>query len=239
MTCTQPKTLIEPRGIQMRIEIKATAPRDGLELNYVYKLKGVLHKWTGRDDNLHDAQSFYSFGSLNNSRIVEKKRLMFNGYVMWQLSFWDIEVAKRALLGMMRDPRMFDGIMVIEARECPTPNFGTSFRFLADSPILVREKNEQGKHVYLTWDNPHADEVLTTSFRRKLEKAGFSGKDLQALVAFDREYPKAKTKLVEFKGLKHKANACPVWIHGSPDVLKFAWLSGLGDLTGSGFGALR
>lgn len=238
MPYTQPKTLIEPRGIRMRIEIKATVPRGGIEFNYVYKLKGVLHKWTGRDENLHDAQSFYSFGTLNNSRIVDDK-LMFNGYVMWQLSFWDIEVAKRALLGMMRDPRMFDGIMVIEARECPTPNFGTSFRFWADSPILVREKNEQGKPVYLTWDNPHTDDVLTTSFRRKLANAGFTGEDLEAVVTFDREYPKAKTRLIQYKNLQHKANACPVWVHGSPEVLKFAWLAGLGDLTGSGFGALR
>lgn len=222
----------------MRIVLKASPPRNGLDFDYTHKLKGVFHKWTGYDEKLHDNQSFYSFGQLNNSRIVGG-RLKFNGFVSWQLGFWDIEVAKRALFGMMKDPNMFEGLMVIEAQECPAPNFGSSFRFLADSPILVREKRDDGKYAYLTWDNPHTDEVLTRSIRRKLEKAGFTGDDLEIRVQFDREYPNAKTRLIQYKNLKHKGNSCPVWVHGTPETLQFAWLTGLGDLTGSGFGALR
>lgn len=222
----------------MRILIKATPPRDGLDFNYAYALKGIFHKWTGFDEHLHDTQSFYSFGQLNGGRKVGNQ-LRFDHGVSWQISFWDIEVAKRAVMGIIRDPDMLQGIRVIEVQECPAPNFGSAYRFNTDSPILVRDKRPDNTKEYLLFDNPRADELLTLSLRRKLEKAGFTGDHLNVQVTFDRTYPKAKPRLIQYKNLKHKGSNCPIWVHGTPETLKFVWLTGLGDLTGSGFGALR
>ncbi|HKJ32466.1 MAG TPA: CRISPR-associated endoribonuclease Cas6, partial [Balneolales bacterium] len=83
-----------------------------------------------------------------------------------------------------------------------------------------------------------ADAALTRVLRKKLEKAGYETKDREVMVGFDRSYPKAKTKLVDIKGIKMKASMCPVIVQGTPEAVQFAWNVGVGELTGSGFGAL-
>ena len=46
-------------------------------------------------------------------------------------------------------------------------------------------------------------------------------------------------KLVDIKGIKHRASLCPVVIEGDPVAISFAWNVGAGHLTGSCFGALK
>ena len=57
-------------------------------------------------------------------------------------------------------------------------------------------------------------------------------------IRFDEKYLNPKTKLVDIKGTKLKTNICPVLIEGDEEALKFAWNVGVGELTGSGLGAL-
>jgi CRISPR/Cas system endoribonuclease Cas6 (RAMP superfamily) len=63
--------------------------------------------------------------------------------------------------------------------------------------------------------------------------------DLEVNIRFDREYDGAKSKLVTIKETSHRASVCPVIVEGSEEVLQFAWCVGVGDLSGSGFGALK
>jgi CRISPR-associated endoribonuclease Cas6 len=73
----------------------------------------------------------------------------------------------------------------------------------------------------------------------KLEAAGFTGEHLDTTVQFDQTYRGARTKLVTIKGISHKASLCPVVVTGTPDAVRFAWEVGIGELTGSGCGAVR
>ena len=43
--------------------------------------------------------------------------------------------------------------------------------------------------------------------------------------------------LMDVKGIQHKGSICPVIIEGTPEALQFAWLVGVGELTGSGKGS--
>jgi len=57
-------------------------------------------------------------------------------------------------------------------------------------------------------------------------------------VSFDKNYLNPKTKLVNIKNIKNRANFCPIIIEGDPEAIKFAWNVGVGHSTGSCFGAL-
>lgn len=57
-------------------------------------------------------------------------------------------------------------------------------------------------------------------------------------VEFDISYSKKKKKMVTIHGIKSIANMCPVITHGTQTSKRFAWVVGLGNGTGSGYGAL-
>ena len=58
-------------------------------------------------------------------------------------------------------------------------------------------------------------------------------------VNFDKNYEKAKTCLINYKGIKTRASICPVIIKGKPETKAFAWNVGMGNSTGIGFGAIK
>jgi CRISPR/Cas system endoribonuclease Cas6 (RAMP superfamily) len=58
-------------------------------------------------------------------------------------------------------------------------------------------------------------------------------------VRFDRGSPGARTKLIDFKGIKNRGSVCPVIVEGTPQAVQFAWTVGVGHSTGCGFGYLR
>lgn len=164
---------------------------------------------------------------------------MFPRGAEWFVSFYDPDAAKRVLDGILRDPEVGYGMRVFEVQEQPVPHFSGSYRFKVAGPVLARARREGGGRDYLLWEDPRADAALTRVLRHKLDAAGFEGEHLQAAVSFDRTYRGARTKLVTIKGTSHKASLCPIIVSGTPEAVRFAWEAGAGELTGSGFGALR
>ena len=139
----------------------------------------------------------------------------------------------------MQDPEVAYGLRVFEVQEQAVPAFSGCYRFLVDGPVLARRKRDDGGQEYLLWDDPAADAALTRVLRWKLKRAGYAGDDLEATVQFDRTYARPRSKLATIKGIRHKGSECPVVVTGTPEAVRFAWLVGAGELTGSGFGALR
>ena len=70
-----------------------------------------------------------------------------------------------------------------------------------------------------------------------MKKVGLEDDRLE--ISFDLKYPKAGTKLIDYSGIKNRANWCPVIIKGKPETKLFAWNVGLGNSTGIGFGAIQ
>jgi CRISPR-associated endoribonuclease Cas6 len=205
--------------------------------DYLNKLRGALHKWLGRNDR-HDGLSLYSFGLLRGGR-REGRHLTFPKGATWPVSFYEPDMARRLLRGILQQPEVAYGMRVLEVREQAAPDFDAERRFLVDGPVVIRRTRNNGGRDYLLWDNPHADAILTRVMRHKLEAAGYAGAHLQTTVRFDRTYPRGRTRLFEIKGIRHRGSECPVIVTGTPEAVRFAWLVGAGELTGCGFGALR
>ena len=221
----------------MRLNLRLTGNTDPVPFNHLHRLTGVLHKWLGWNE-VHDEMSLYSFGWLKGGH-GENGHLTFPEGAAWRVSFYDTDESKRLLDGIMKDPTVFGGMRVFEVKEQATPSFSGCYRFEVDGPVVVRRTRDDGSRAYLTWEEEGADDVLTRVLQRKLDEADFEDEHRDARVQFDRTYRSAHTKLAEIKGIRHKGSVCPVVVEGTPEAVQFAWHVGVGELTGSGFGALR
>jgi len=222
----------------MRLNLKLTGNTKPVPFNHLHWLTGRLNRWLV-DNAMHDATSLYSFGWLEGAK-PRSGALHFPRGASWRISFYDASVSNRLIAGILRDPEVFAGMRVFEVQEQATPQFGGCVRFLTDrGPILARQKRDDGTTAHLLYDDEAADAALTRVLRWKLKQAGFGPDHLDAEVQFDRTFQRARTKKCTIKGIHYKASECPVVVTGTPEAVQFAWLVGVGELTGSGFGALR
>jgi CRISPR-associated endoribonuclease Cas6 len=131
---------------------------------------------------------------------------------------------------------------VVEAETQTTPAFSDRYLFKVDAPVVARRRREDGSQEYLLYDDDRADEALTRTLRTKMSAAGIGGGE-EVRVRFDRGYEGARTKLATIEkgghAVKHKGSLCPVIVEGSEEAVRFAWNVGVGELTGSGFGAVK
>lgn len=223
----------------MRLHLKMTSNSEPIPFEHLGRLTGVLHRWLGEND-LHDKTSLYSFGWLKGGQSVEKRHLTFQRGATWNISFHDAAVAHALCRGILRKPTVFGGMRVYEVQQQPLPAFGGCVRFLTDrSHIIVRKDRPEGGKEYLLYNHPEADAALTRVLRWKLKAAGYEGEHLAATVQFDKTYTKARTRKSTIKGIEHKGSECPIVVTGTPEVVQFVWVTGAGELTGSGFGGLQ
>lgn len=224
----------------MRLNLRLTANDETVPYNHLHRLTGFLHRCIGEND-LHDGLSLYSFGWLQDGRGAKGGGgLTFPRGATWRVSFHDARHAKRLINGAMQDPEVFCGMRVFEIKEQEAPAFNGLHRFKTDGgPVIARTYREDGSRKYLLSGDEAAAEVMTRILRRKLEAAGYAEEHAESTtVQFDQLYPHARTRLTEVKGTKHKGSVCPVVVEGTPEAVQFAWTVGVGELTGSGFGAL-
>lgn len=219
----------------MRLNLRLSPNTAPVPFDHLHQLTGALHKWLG-ENAVHDGLSLYSFGWLSGGR-AQNGHVAFPGGAGWTLSFVDPVLGKQALAGLVESPAVAYGMGVLEAQVAGEPAFGPEHRFLTAGPVLTRQTRDDGGRDHLRWDDPAADGTLTRTFHAKLRAAGLP--TAGAAVRFDRDFRGAKTKLCRVKGNAYRANACPVVAAGSPDQLRLLWLAGAGEMTGSGFGALR
>ncbi len=221
----------------MRIYLKLTPNTQPVPFNYQQYLVGAFHKWLGENE-LHDDISLYSFSWLRGGKTRKDGR----GFDFPHgASFWISSplqsLHQQAVNGIFNDQDIRWGMRVAEVRMKPTPRFKNEERFVAASPILIKRSRPDGSgQQYFFPSDPEADQYLTETLQRKLKRFGLNA---HATVAFDHDYPKPKTKLVNYRGIHIKATFCPVIVKGDPDAVAFAWDVGVGNSTGIGFGALR
>lgn len=226
----------------MRLNLTLSPNTDPVSFNHLHKLTGTLHKWLGPENALHDGLSLYSVGWLKGGH-AEDGALTFPEGARWRLSFWDADAAKQGLDGILQAPSVVAGMRVVEAQQQTTPAFSAGYRFQVDAPVVARRRRGDGSRAYLLYDDERADAALTRTLRRKMDAAGLDVNPDAVRVRFDRGYDGAGTKLATIEkgghAVKHKGSVCPVIVEGPPDAAQFAWNVGIGELTGSGFGALK
>ncbi len=223
----------------MRLQLQLTPNTQPVPFDHLHELTKALHRWLGPNNDQHDGLSLYSFGWLQGGR-KQDDSLQFSRGAQWNISFYDDAASRQLLTGLLKLPPVAFGMRVIGAQELPTPTFGEMFCFKTDgSAVLARKTRADETKAYLFWKDELANEVITGILRQKLEKAGYTGEHLAVQAYFDNNYAKPRTKKSTVKGTEHKGSECPVIVAGTPEAVRFAWLVGIGDLTGSGFGGLR
>jgi CRISPR-associated endoribonuclease Cas6 len=143
---------------------------------------------------------------------------------------------------------MFCGMRVERIEQQTTPDFGTNYKFKVASPVFIKGKQPaSGKppHHYL-YCEPESDELMTNTLIHKMDAANreagetkFTEQDKQVKVRFDRDFANPKIKLVRIKNIDHKTSVCPIIVSGTPKSVRFSWEVGVGNGTGSCFGALQ
>lgn len=221
----------------MRLNLRLSPNTEPVPFDHLHRLTGALHKWLGENE-VHDSLSLYSFGWLRNARTC-RGALDFPGGTAWTVSFASPDLGKRLLSGVLDAPEVTCGMTVQEIQLAETPSFDSGHRFLVDGAVLTRRNRDDGGRDHLTFEDPAADDTLTRTLRHKLTVAGMDADAEHVRVRFDREWRGAKPKVVTLKGIQYKTSVCPVIVEGSPEAVRFAWLAGVGELTGSGLGALR
>ncbi|GAD05083.1 hypothetical protein HQ45_04350 [Porphyromonas crevioricanis] len=219
----------------MRLYIKVSASNRPIDFNYQSLLTGCVHKWLGRENSEHGQVSLYSFSWFQNVETTKEGIKLLDGS-FFTLNFYDSEPARRVVKSILEQPEMFAGTRVVDIRLQPTPDFSRKERFFLASPVLIKRHNEV-KETHYTYQDKEADLFMTETLKTKARMAGLEAEDVK--VYFDRDYPNPRVKLISYKGIKNKANLCPVVVEGSPEMVAFAWNVGIGNSTGIGFGALK
>lgn len=219
----------------MRLYFKTEKNTKPIPWDYQQLIVGNLHKWIGVDNEEHDGKpSLYSVSWLNGA-VATKSGLEFPNGANFFFSAFSGELCERVITGARKTPKMFNGLKVEEIIIGNRPEFTQKQYFYTASPILVRKMTDNVlKH--LSWNDPEANERLTEIIHTKMKMAGLSG-DIS--IRFDKDFTKAKTKIVNYKNIQNKANICPVIIEGEPDLIRFAYNVGIGESTGATFGSIR
>lgn len=218
----------------MRIYLTLSPNQDIVPYTYQQILVSKFHSLLG-ENLIHDQLSLYSFSWLSGGKGT-RAGLTFRNGATWFISSPNIELIKQLIQGIQNNPELAFGMVITEISIFDTPSFPEQIRFETASPVFVKREID-GKAIHFSFDDKKVDEFLTQTMISKMKLAGFQNTDIS--VGFDRNYKKAKTKLVTYKGIKNKANYCPVIISGSPDAIAFAWDVGVGNCTGIGFGSIQ
>jgi len=224
----------------MRVKIHLSPPSHPgyIPFSYQHKLTGAFHRILCQN-SVHDETSLYSLGWLSRGLVVPNKGFAYPKGATWTINFHDNELAFRFLAKAHQDGEIAFGMRAYKFETIPTPRFSGTYRFIAQSPILVRDNSVEGAADHVLFSDPRADALLTRTFRNKMELAGLSDEDKSSWMGFDRSYIKAKRKPVTIKNSRMIANECPILVSGTPNAVRFAWNVGAGHLTGSCFGHLK
>ena len=219
----------------MRLYLKLSKNSNAIPYNYQHLMTGCIHKWLGKSNLEHGQISLYSFSWLQNTRSSPKGLwLTTDSYAF--INFYSGEVTKKVVKGILSDPELFNGVLVTDVMLKDTPDFREKETFVVASPILIK-RSQDDKEKHYTFSDDESNLFMTQTLQTKLEQAGLSKENIS--VRFDDTYSNPKTKLINYKGIKNRANLCPVVIEGSPEQIGFAWNVGIGNSTGIGFGALK
>ena len=224
-------------GVMVKIRIYFSIPPEGVPFNYPHSLSGLFHRWVG-ENNYHDSQSYYSLGWLKGESFIRANKIWFQNEVSWDIGLPTVELQESVTSGIEKERFHLFGMDILKKEILDSPDFSNGrCRFIANSPILLRKSAGSGSRRHVLYSEPGSDDLLTSVGRKKAKRLGIPGAENLRLT-FDRNYSKAKTRLVTIKKVKLRGSVCPILAEGPPAILKSVWVTGAGELTGSAFGAL-
>lgn len=220
----------------MRLYLKLTRNKEIIPFNYQPFLTGCIHKWIGENNDAHDGMSLYSFSWFQKAEAKNNKgiNLTANSYLF--ISAYNETLIKKILKGIIVDPTICFGVSVSDVQIAEVPQFSNREVFQVASPVFIKRRFEdEEKHI--TYNEGRSSTYLSETLKKKLEAASLPSDNVS--VSFDTTYDNAKTKIIHYKEIGNRVNMCPIVIEGTPEQIAFAWMVGVGNSTGIGFGALK
>ena len=222
----------------MRIHLKISSDGSIVPFNHQHKLTGVMHKWIGKVNAEHGNISLYSFSMLNDgNKSVCGNGLLFENGTSFFISAHDNKIIKNIVSAIQQDASMFNGLKVQEIIIEDNPDLTEKDYFIAASPVFVKRKVENNRIKHFAFDEEETASFLAETLQSKMAKIGLVDETLE--IAFDQNYRSAKCKVLNYNGIKNKANICPIIIKAKPETKVFAWNVGIGNSTGIGLGAIK
>jgi len=226
----------------MRLHLKLSPNRQPVNFDHLPVLAGALHKWLGPNVE-HDELSLYSFSWLQGAK-PGPGGLQFHQGANWFISSMDDDFLVRSVRGILSDPVIHWGMQVETCNIARPPDFPDEgeVRFMCASPVFIKRSVPDATRPsgyndkFYLYTDPESDALMTETLQRKLRAADLD--DTGVSVRFDRDYPKARTKMVHYRGIDNRASECPVYVRGTAEQLAFAWTVGMGNSTGVGMGSL-
>jgi CRISPR-associated endoribonuclease Cas6 len=218
----------------MRVHLKIKANNTTIPFDHQHLLVGTIHKWLGWNE-AHGKLSMYSFSRLEGGVIFEKE-LKFNRGTSFFFSSQNIDLVKKILLGIRNEPEMFCEMVVAEVILEEDPDLSNRDLFFAASPIFIKRRVGD-KIDHILFNDRRSAACLKETLTTKMNAVGITDNSLD--IEFDKNYSKARTQKINYKGVENRVSWCPVLIKGKPETKLFAWNVGLGNSTGIGFGAIK
>ena len=232
----------------MRLHFSLSPNRELVPFDYAPALARIFHIWIGNNNPQHNALSLYSLGWIQSPRHQTRQGgFDFPWGANFALSAPDMldgeALLHRVIETTSKHSQFLFGMEIIETQVQSTPDFGAERHFRVGSPVFIRGDEREERDAHILWNHPRASELLTQTLRHKLDKSGLNHLSEGASVQFDHSYPHPKSKLIfvaegNGKPFRKRASFCPVIVKGDPGAVKFAWNTGIGGLTGMGFGSL-
>lgn len=221
----------------MRIILTSTPNESVIPFNYQKLLIGVLHKWLGENE-IHDNISLHSFSWLKKG-VIQKNGFDFKNGSLWFISFYKEDYVKQIVRSILEKPDMFCGMCVSDVQIDSEHNWKNGeYCFRLASPILIKRSIDFNNIKFYTFEDKECGDLMTETLKNKMRVAGLPEDDTLS-IEFDMSYTNKKIKLVDIHGIKNKCNMCPIIIKGKSETISFARNVGIGNSTGSGFGAIQ
>jgi CRISPR-associated endoribonuclease Cas6 len=219
----------------MRIKINLSKNEIDVPIQNQSYLNSWIHKCLGFNNKWHDAKSNYSISSLRGGKMnSDKQTLSFEngGYIV--ISSLDQELITSFLVGVMNNPEFSFGMKFVGVDYIKENMHEGWNHFATLSPFIVKEYNE-GKYRFLTLKDENFQEKLKKYLIKKLSNYNLDLKGFDVKVGDNKSN---KVKRIMIRNVTNLANQCQISVFCNKKVAETLYHIGLGQSTGSGFGAI-
>lgn len=218
----------------MRFNIYFTKPNVNIPINNQKELNSFIHRCLGKDNKYHDTFSDYSISSLQGGKYDGNNSLIFTEEPYITVSSLNFEFIGKMMYGVQfNNEKLFD-MTVLRIEPLGEFNVRQYFdKVVTISPILLKNIDRKTK---LTIKDDLWLERLNEQSKNKLKYIGIEDETFHIEI---RNKEKAKTKNIHVGEVFNPSTMISLEIYGKPNTRIALYNLGLGNSTGSGFGAIK
>lgn len=218
----------------MRLKINLTNPTTEVPVNNQHELNGFIHTILGKGNPYHDTMSDYSISSLQGGKLKDdKKTLRFESNPYFFVASQNKDFLDDFITGAMTRSASFFGMKFNGF------DVGCDFqpnRYCDDiitiSPILIRDQNDRK----ITFDNPNWIDCIKENCIGKLKHHGIVDPTFNIELI---KTEKSKQKCIWVGTVFNPCSSVRLKVFGKKKTRETLYCLGIGNSTGSGFGAVK